>query len=219
MASRCDPRSAMALALCGAAAGLASARSAAWALGLLVVWLAVGVPGARRRAWRLLPLLSGLSILVLLLPWAPRAAGSALLRGAATSLAVAGATMAAGGVALTSALAACGAPRTLVAFLLVLARHAAGMREEASRAFRALALRGGWDRWRGRPRATAALLVGVLATALARADRTAEALALRGFEGRLPPLPRFDFAGQTPHLATATALLGLGLWEVLSWSP
>ena len=107
VATRCDPRSALALALCGGAAGMAGARSAACALGLLVLWLAVAVPGARRRAWRLLPLLSGLSILVLLLPWAPRAAGSALLRGAATSLAVAGATMAAGGVALTSALAAC----------------------------------------------------------------------------------------------------------------
>jgi len=219
VATRCDPRSALALALCGGLAGMAGARSAACALGLLVLWLALAVPGAWRRAGRLLPLLSGLSMLVLLLPWAPRAAGSALLRGAATSLALAGATMAAGGVALTSALAACGAPRTLVAFLLVLARHASGMREESVRAFRALALRGGWDRWRGRPRATAALLVGVLATALVRADRTADALALRGFEGRLPPLPRFDAAGQAPHLATAIALLGAGLWEVWSWSP
>lgn len=193
-------------------------RAAVCVLGLLVVWLAVAVPGARRLAWRLLPLLSGLSILVLLLPFAPQAASAALLRGAATSLAVAGATAAAGGVAMTSALAAAGAPRTLVAFLLVLARHAAGVREQAAQAFRALALRGGWDRGWGRPRATAALLAAVLGAALARADRTAEALTLRGFAGRLPPLPKFDAAAQFPHLITAAALLGVGLLEVLTWS-
>jgi energy-coupling factor transporter transmembrane protein EcfT len=197
---------------------MAGARAAAWGIGLLALWIALAVPGARRLAWRLLPLFSGLAILVLLLPFAPQAAGSALLRGAATSLAVAGATAAAGGVAIVAALASAGAPRTLVAFLLVLARHAAGVREEAARAFRALTLRGGWDRWSRRPRAMAALLASVLDAALARADRTAEALALRGFEGRLPPLPRLDVAAQGPHLAAAAALLGVALLEALAWS-
>jgi energy-coupling factor transporter transmembrane protein EcfT len=189
---------------------MAGARAAAWGIGLLALWIALAVPGARRLAWRLLPLFSGLAILVLLLPFAPQAAGSALLRGAATA--------AAGGVAIVAALASAGAPRTLVAFLLVLARHAAGVREEAARAFRALTLRGGWDRWSRRPRAMAALLASVLDAALARADRTAEALALRGFEGRLPPLPRLDVAAQGPHLAAAAALLGVALLEALAWS-
>lgn len=197
---------------------MVGARASAGAIVGLLLWLAFAVPGARQSAWRLLPLLSGLSILALLLPFAPHAVGAALLRGAATSLAVAGATLAAGGVAITSVLASAGAPRTAVAFLLVLARHAAGVREEAARGFRALALRGAWDRWSGRPRAAAVLLASVLSTALARADRTAEALALRGFVGRLPPLTKFDVVGQLPHLATAAFLLATGLLEVLTWS-
>lgn len=194
------------------------ARAAAGAIVGLLCWLVFAVPGARRSAWRLLPLLSGLSILALLLPFAPHAAGAALVRGTAVSLAVAGATLAAGGVAITSALAGAGAPRTAVAFLLVLARHAAGVRAESVRAFRALELRGGWDRLSGRPRAAAVLLASVLSAALVRADRTAEALALRGFAGRLPPLPKFDLVGQLPHLATAVCLLATGLLEVVRWS-
>lgn len=197
---------------------MVGARAAAGAIVGLLLWLVVAVPGARRSAWRLLPLLSGLSILALLLPFAPHAAGAVLVRGTATSLAVAGATLATGGVAITSALAGAGAPRTVVAFLLVLARHAGGVREEAARAFRALELRGGWDRGSGRPRAAAVLLASVLSAALARADRTAEALALRGFAGRLPPLPKFDVVEQLPHLATAAFLLVAGLLELVRWS-
>ncbi len=193
-------------------------RAAAGAIVGLLLWLVFAVPGARQSAWRLLPLLSGLSILALLLPFAPHAAGAALVRGTAISLAVAGATLAAGGVAITSALAGAGAPRTVVAFLLVLARHAAGVREEAARAFRALELRGGWDRLSGRPHAAAVLLASVLSAALARADRTAEALALRGFAGRLPPLPKFDVVEQLPHLATAAFFLAAGLLELVKWS-
>lgn len=210
----CDPRSALAVALCGGGAGMVGPRAAAGAIVGLLLWLVFAVPGARRSAWRLLPLLSGLSILALLLPFAPRAAGAALVRGTAISLAVAGATLAAAGAAITSALAGAGAPP-----------HGRGI-PARPRSPRRRSPRGGRSRlpraraawrvgpWVGRPRAAAVLLASVLGAALARADRTAEALALRGFAGRLPPLPKFDVVEQLPHLATA-AFLAAGLLELV----
>jgi energy-coupling factor transporter transmembrane protein EcfT len=214
----CDPRSAIALAASGAAAGLAGVRSAAGALAVLLGWVAFASPDTRHLLRRLLPLASGLGILILFVPFAPREAASAILRGAATSLAVAAAVQSTGGIPLTAAVARAGAPPALVAFLLVLARHATAVRDEARRAFVALSLRGGWDRGAARWRSVATLLAAVLSSAFVHADRTAEALALRGFAGRMPPLARFEPARQAPHLATALALLTLALLELSTWS-
>jgi cobalt/nickel transport system permease protein len=216
---RPDARTALFVSLLAGASGLASPRGAALALGALGVEAALAGVGARALALRLLPLLSAFAVLLLLLPLAPGPVLDVTLRG----LAVSTATVVLGAVAswsrVVAALQGLGLPRTAVAFLVILGRHAAGVGEEARHAHHALATRGGYDRARNLGRSTAALLARVLDRALHRADQVAHALELRGFQGRVPALPRWrPQAAEVPHYALALALGMVAALEVWPWN-
>jgi cobalt/nickel transport system permease protein len=216
---RPDPRTALVVSLLAGAAGLASPRGAALALGALGLEATLaGVP-PRALARRLLPLLSAFALLLLFLPLAPGPVLDVSLRG----LAVSAATVVLGVVASWSrtvaALQTLGLPRTAVAFLVILGRHAAGVGEEARHAHHALATRGGYDRPRNLGRSTAALLARVLDRALHRADQVAHALELRGFQGRVPGLPRWRWqTAEIAHYALALVLGVVAVFEAGPWS-
>ncbi len=211
---RLDPRTALAVALLAAAAGLASARGAAVALGALAVEASLAGVSPRALALRLLPLLSGFALFLLFLPLAPGPVLDTALRGLAVSAAFVVLGAAVSWSRVLSALQGAGLPRTAIAFLVILGRHAAGVAEEARRAHHALATRGGWDRAANLGRSTAALLARVLDRALHRADHVARALELRGFEGRVPGLPRWrPRATEAAHYALALLLAAAALLE------
>jgi len=216
---RPDARTALLVSLLAGAAGLASPRGAALALGALGLEAALAGVGPGALARRLLPLLPAFAVLLLLLPLAPGPVLDVTLRG----LAVSAATVVLGAVAswsrIVAVLQGLGLPRTAVAFLVILGRHAAGVGEEARHAHHALATRGGYDRPRNLSRSTAALLARVLDRALHRADQVAHALELRGFQGRVPGLPRWrPQAEELPHYALALALGAVAVFEAGPWS-
>jgi cobalt/nickel transport system permease protein len=99
-----------------------------------------------------------------------------------------------------------GAPRLLVAQLLLLWRYLFVLADEAARLWRAHALRSP-----GRPRPSARLaatLLGqLLVRALARAERLHAAMRCRGFEGTVPLVRRARLSGADLAFAAATALL------------
>jgi len=65
----------------------------------------------------------------------------------------------------------------------------------------------------------AALLARVLDRALHRADHVAHALELRGFQGRVPGLPRWrPQAAEIPHYALALALGAVAVFAAGPWS-
>ena len=82
-----------------------------------------------------------------------------------------------------------GLPRTGVAFLALVARHVEVLAEDARSTVAVLKVRGAFDRKAQTPRAPSVLLSRLLVLAWFRADRVADAMALRGFDGRLPPNP------------------------------
>lgn len=216
---RPDARTALLVSLLAGASGLASPRGAAIALGALGLEAALAGVGPRALARRLLPLLSAFALFLLFLPLAPGPVLDVTLRG----LAVSAATVVLGAVAswsrVVAALQGLGLPRTAVAFLVILGRHAAGVGDEARHAHRALATRGGYDRARNLGRSTAVLLARVLDRALHRADQVAHALELRGFQGRVPGLPRWrPRAAEVPHYALALALGAVAVFEAGPWS-
>jgi hypothetical protein len=216
---RPDARTALLVSLLAGAAGLASPRGAALALGALGLEAALAGVGPRALALRLLPLLSAFAVFLLLLPLAPGPVLDVSLRG----LAVSAATVVLGAVAswsrVVAALQAAGLLRTAVAFLVILGRHAAGVAEEARHAHHALATRRGYDRPRNLGRSTAALLARVLDRALHRADQVAHALELRGFRGCVPGLPRWrPRAAEIPHYVLALALGAVTVLEAGWWS-
>jgi cobalt/nickel transport system permease protein len=168
----------------------ASGVRGAWAtLACCAVWAVLGELPFRRLLLRLAPAALGVSFLVLAAPFAPgRAAGLAL-----QGFCVAAALLLSGAqvpwpVAL-GLLQALRAPRELIAFLAVLARHLAAVETEVLVRARAIALRGGFGGVRSLARSTQVLLARVFPSLLDRADRVAAALELRGFEGRLPAPP------------------------------
>lgn len=216
---RPDPRTALLVSLLAAAAGLASPRGAVLALAALGLQAALAGVGLWALARRLLPLLPAFALLLLLAPLAPGPVLDVTLRG----LAVSAATVVVGAVTswsrVVAALQGLGLPRSAVAFLVILGRHASGVAEEARHAHHALATRGGYDRARNLGRSTAALLARVLDRALHRADQVARALELRGFEGRIPGLPRWRPRGvEIPHYALALALAAWACFEAGPWS-
>jgi energy-coupling factor transporter transmembrane protein EcfT len=216
---RPDPRTALLVSLLAGAAGLASTRGAGLAVVALGLEAALAGVGPRALARRLLLLLPAFSVVLLLLPLAPGPVLDVTLRG----LAVSAATVVLGAVAswsrVVAALQGAGLPRTAVAFLVILGRHAAGVGEEARHAHHALATRGGYDRARNLGRSTAALLSRVLDRALHQADQVAHALELRGFQGRVPGLPRWrPRAAEIPHYALALALGAAAVFEAGPWS-
>lgn len=216
---RPDPRTALVVSIAAGAAGLASGRGALLALAALALEALVAGVRPRALALRLLPLVAGLAGLLLLLPLAPGPVLDVTLRG----LAVSAATVVLGAVASWSGILAglqgLGLPRTAVAFLVILARHAAGVAAEARHAHQALTTRGGYDHARSLGRSTAVLLARVLDRAFHRADQVAQALELRGFRGRVPGLSRWrPRAAEAVHYALTLALAALAAFEAGPWS-
>jgi cobalt/nickel transport system permease protein len=214
-----DPRTALLVSLLAIAAGLASPRGAALALAALGLQAALGGVGPGALARRLLPLLPAFALLLLFAPLAPGPVLDVTVRG----LAVSTATVVLGAVTswsrLIAALQGLGLPRTAVAFLVILGRHAAGVAEEARHSHHALKSRGGYDRVGNLGRSTAALLARVLDRALHRADQVAWALELRGFQGRVLGLPPFrPRAAEIPHYAVALVLAATAVLETGPWS-
>jgi cobalt/nickel transport system permease protein len=214
-----DPRTALLVSLLGVAAGLASWRGALVALAALGLEAILAGASPRALALRLLPLASGFALFLLFLPLAPGPVLDVGLRGLAVSTAtvVLGVIVRWGGV--VAAVQGLGLPRPAMAFLVILGRHAAGVAEDARQAHHALVARGGYDRARNLGRSTGVLLARVLDRALHRADHVAHALELRGFQGRVPGLPRFRFrAGEAVHYALALLLGAAAVHETGLWS-
>jgi energy-coupling factor transporter transmembrane protein EcfT len=215
-----DPRTALAVSLLAAAAAVASARGAVLALGALAVQAALAGVRPRALALRLLPLVSAFALFLVFLPLAPGPVLDVAVRGLAVSSAAVVLGAVAGWSRLVAAAQGLGLPRTVVAFLVILGRHAAGVAEEARRARHALVTRGGYDRTRNLGRATAALVARVVDRALHRADHVARALELRGFEGRVPGLAPWRPRGaEVPHYALGALLAAAALLEAGPWRP
>jgi len=180
-----DPRTTLAFAVAAAAAGAAGTTSALVTLASLLVWAAASRRELRPLATRLIPVALGFAGFALAAAFAPRETGAVVLRGFASSAAL---VVIGGEVPWTrtvGALQTLGAPRSLVALLAIVARHLVTLREDAEQLRRTLVLRGAFVPGT-RVRGVRVLLENLLASALTRADRVADALTLRGFEGRLP---------------------------------
>ncbi len=215
---RPDARTALTLSFLAVCASLASSRGAIVALGALGLEALAARVGPRLLARRLVPLASGFALLLVLLPLARRAVLDVSLRG----LAVGTAGVVLGTITTwsdtISALQGAGLPRGAVAFLVILARHAEGVREDANQAYRALATRGGFDRLSSIGRASGVLVARVLDRTLHRAERVAQALELRGFEGRVPELPRWrPRIAEAPFYALTLLLTAMTVVEVGTW--
>lgn len=203
------PHPGVALAVCGCAA-LVGAIGPLHAVAALAVLAACTVLWGLRAA-RLLRRVSvaacSLSGFLVFAPWVGGHALDLVARG----IAVTSACLVLGAAASWSSLLAMlwrgGLPRALVAYLAILARHAGAVRDEVTRMHRAMALRGGHRTWRNRVRSWKILMVRLLPEVVRRADRTADVLALRGFQGRLPGRP----AGPMTAVDAATAGLALAL--------
>jgi len=210
--ARPHPRTLLALLVACLAASLAGWRSAVVAL-LCVV--AAAPPAPRALGLRALSLIGSLATLLLVLPFAPQAAADIAVRGVAASLALVFLTSGMTWPAAIAELQQLGLPRTAVAFLALLARHVEVLVGDARSVVDVLKVRGAFDRKANVLRAVTALLARLLALAWLRADRVADAMTSRGFEGRLPPnagwQPRLREARQ--YALTLVVVVAFG-WQV-----
>lgn len=205
------PRTVLLLLLAALAASFASWRSAI----VVLVCLVAGGPVPRGLGLRALSLVGSLVGVLVVLPFAPWAVADVTLRGVAASLTLAFHTSSMTWPAAIAELQALGLPRVGVAFLALLARHVEVMTGEAKTVMSVLRVRGAFDRGGNRPRAVAVLLSRLLALAWLRADRVADAMALRGFEGRLPPNARWRVRfSETPQYAAACTMALAAAWEL-----
>ncbi|HYN44067.1 MAG TPA: hypothetical protein VE129_19980 [Thermoanaerobaculia bacterium] len=176
-----------------------------------VIVLSACFAAATGFSWaRLLPLAGSFAFFLLFVPFAPGPVTRAVLQGLGVSLAVVVSVSSARWDRLVAALQGVGAGRHAVAFLSITLSHLGAAGRDARMAFDALTLRGGFRGARGLGRSTPLLLARTLRRAFERADRTAEALELRGFAGWVPPLPAFH-AGPADLAAGAAALLAIAL--------
>jgi energy-coupling factor transporter transmembrane protein EcfT len=185
-----------------------------------VIVLSAGFAALTGFSWaRLLPLSGAFAFFLLLVPFAPGPVTRAVLQGLGVSLAVVVSISAARWDRLVAVLQAVGTGRVTVAFLAITLSHLDAAGRDARVAFDALHLRGGFRGVRGLGRSTALLLARALRRAFERADRTAEALELRAFAGRVPPLPAFH-ARSADLAAGAASLLAvaLAIGSRLPWS-
>lgn len=201
---RPDPRSALLFGLAAAAAAISGPGPAA---AVLVVSSGLAA-AARLGTARFLPLAGSFGFLLVLAPVAPAAAARTALQGLALSVALVVAVSLARWDRTVAVAQGLGAGRGAVAFLAITLSRLEAAGRDARRAVEALQLRGAFRGPRGVGRGAGLLLARELRGALARADRTAEALSLRGFEGRVPPPPRFR-PGRADAACAAGALLAL----------
>ncbi len=205
---RLDARMALVFALTASASALSGLLPA---IGVLI--LSAGLAAASGFPLnRLLPLAGSFAFFLLLIPLAPGPAVEAVVEGLAISSAVVVSISSARWDRLVATLQGVGVGRHAVAFLSITLSHLDAAGRDARVAFDALLLRGGFRGARGFGRSTSLLLARTLRRAFERADRTAEALELRGFAGRVPPLPALRAehgnlaAGAASLLAIAVAV-------------
>jgi energy-coupling factor transporter transmembrane protein EcfT len=194
--------------LFGAAGAVSALSGVVPALG--VVALSAGVGWASSVSWRrLVPVSGSFAVFLLLVPFAPSPAVGAIVKGLGVSLAIVVAVSTARWDRSLAVLQRLGIGRLPVAFLAIVLGHLEATGREAATAVEGLLLRGGFRGLRGVAASTSVLLARTLRSALERADRTADALALRGFDGRVPALPAFrpGFADAVPALAALLAVL------------
>ncbi len=204
--ARPDARIALFFGVAAAASALAGPVPAAG-----VVLLSAGLAVATGLSWkRLLPLAGSFALFLILVPFAPGPVARAVLQGLGVSMAVVVSVSSARWDRLVAVLQAVGAGRAAVAFLAITLSHLAAAGRDARVAFEALHLRGGFRGARGLGRSTSLLLARSLRRAFERADRTAEALELRGFAGRVPPPPTFR-AGRGDLALAAAACIAVAL--------
>lgn len=213
--TRPDARSALLFGVTAAASALSGPIPAAG-----VILLSAGLAAVTGFSWpRLVPLAGSFAFFLLLVPFAPGPVARAVLQGLGVSLAVVVPVSAARWDRLVAALQAPGAGPATVAFVAITLSHLDAAGRDARVALDALRLRGGFRGASGLGRSTPLLLARTLRNAFERADRTAEALELRGFAGRLPPPPTFR-ANLADLAAAAASLLAvvLAVGNRLSWS-
>lgn len=212
-----DARTALLLSLVSAAAALSSLRGALIALVALGLAALAARVDPRALALRLVPLLSGLAVLLVLLPLAPRPVLDVGVRGFAVGTAVVVLVAVVAWSDVIGALQGAGAPPSAVAFLVILARHSEGLAEETRHAYAALATRGGFDRPSNLGRSSGILVARILDRAFLRADRVAWALELRGFRGRVASLSRWQpRVSDAPYYAITVVL---GVVAIVEWAP
>lgn len=185
-----------------------------------VIFLSGGLAALTGLSWkRLLPLAGSFAFFLLLVPFAPGPVARAVLQGLGVSLAVVVSVSAARWDRLVAVFQALGAGRAAVAFLAITLSHLDAAGRDARVALDALHLRGGFRGVSGLGHSTSLHLARTLRRAFERADRTADALELRGFAGRVPPPPAFH-AGLADLAAGAASLLAVALavGSRLSWS-
>jgi energy-coupling factor transporter transmembrane protein EcfT len=205
------PRTSLALAAAGLLASLVGWRSAVVALACLAL---LG-PSLAPRLGMVLLSLAGSSLWVLiLLPFAPQSVVDVAVRGLAASLTL---VLVTAGVTWSRAVAELqqlGLPRTGVAFLALVARHVEVLVEAARRAVDVLKVRGALDRKAQIPGAVSVLLSRLLVLAWLRADRVADAMTLRGFDGRLPANPPWSPCWrEIRSYALAALMVAVAAWE------
>lgn len=213
--SRPGPRAALLFGACGAASALAGLHAAA---GVLALSLALAA-ATRLGTARFVPLAGSFALVLVVAPVSPGPAARALLQGLAVSAAVVVAVALARWDRAVAALQGLGAGRSAVAFLAIACAHVEAAGRGAGRGLEALRLRGAFGGVRGLARGTALLVARELRRSLERADRTADALALRGFDGRLPAPPRGPLsAGDGAAIAAAALSVALAVGSRLPWS-
>ena len=169
----------------------------------------------RALAWRLIPVATGFAGFALAAPFAPGQTVSVVLRGFAASAALVAVSTVVPWTRAVGALQALRAPRSLIAFLAIVARHLVTLRDEAEQLRRTMLLRGAFVPGT-RLRSIKVLLGRLMPLALARADRVADALTLRGFEGRLPAVaPWRPSWRDVPVVLGALAVAGVAVIEVI----
>lgn len=199
--TRPDARTALLFGITAAAAPLSGPIPAAG-----VILLSAGLAAVTGFSWpRLGPLAGSFAFFLLLVPFAPGPVARAVLQGLGVSVAVVVPVSAARWDRLVAALQAPGAGPATVAFVAINLSHLDAAGRDARVALDALRLRGGFRGASGLGRSTPLLLARTLRNAFERADRTAEALELRGFAGRLPPPT--TFRANLADLAAAAASL------------
>lgn len=207
--ARPDARTALLFGVTASASALTGPVPAAG-----VLLLSAGVAAVTGVSWkRVLPLAGSFAFFLLLVPFAPGPVARAVLQGLGVSVAIVVSVSAVRWDRLVALVQALGAGRAAVAFVAITLSHLDAAGRDARTAFDALHLRGGFLGPRGLGRSTSLLLARTLRRAFERADRTAEALELRGFAGRVPSPPAFrgtraDLVAGTASLLALTIALG-----------
>ena len=184
-----------------------------------VLVLTVLLAWATRTSWkRIWPLLGSCGLFVVLVPLSPGPVARVMLTGSAVSFAVVVAVSSVRWDHLVAALQGFRLGHAPIAYISLVLAHLDDAGVDAAGAVDALRLRGGFRGLRGIGRSTPFLLARTLRRAFERADRTADALDLRGFSGRLPPLERYRPGRADILLAVASVAALITAIASLAWS-